>query len=126
MAAMVGIGSERSAEATGLKDSTMWWSLLRVPEEDLAAWAQDRSNPLEKNLPWAVLVRVESRTAWDLTWERIEMREMTVGLKRCSPSPVSVRKKISWATPLFPGLISSAKLPPLRSKQCLFDLDRVG
>ena len=90
----MGIGRERRAETTGLKEVTKWWSRSTAPEEEPADWAHARSKPLEKNLPWAVVMSAEPLTAWDLTWERAKMRvSMRVRLKRWSSSPVRVRKK---------------------------------
>ena len=63
------------------------------PEVDMA---QLISKPFEKYLPSATVTRAEPVVDWDLTSERAErMEEMKVGFRRCSPSPVRVRKKTS-------------------------------
>lgn len=95
-AAMVGIGSERRAATTGLKLVTIFPRRSMPSDLEAADRAQSRSKPLEKNLPCAVVMRTEPRVAWDLAWARAEridsVREM---LRRCSLSPVRVRKKMS-------------------------------
>ena len=50
---------------TGLKEATP--SRSTALEEEPVNWAHARSKPLEKNLPWAVVMSVEPWTAWDLT-----------------------------------------------------------
>lgn len=53
-----------------------------------------RSKPLEKNLPWAVVIRTEPRVAWDLAPSRVErIKLIKSGFSRCSSSPVRVRIK---------------------------------
>lgn len=59
MAAMVGIGREISAAATGLKDSTMERRRLIAADLEPAVRAHGKSKPLEKNLPLAVVMRTE-------------------------------------------------------------------
>ena len=54
MAAMVGIGRERRAAMTDLKDSTIWWRRRRAK-----GWPQGASTPLQKNLPRATVMRAE-------------------------------------------------------------------
>ena len=58
MAAMVGIGRERRAAMTDLKDSTIWWRRRRRRRR-AEGWPQGASTPLQKNLPRATVMRAE-------------------------------------------------------------------
>ena len=120
-AAMVGIGREmRSAT----RDCSLeFMSSMRAFE----APAQARSKPLEKNLPWAVVIRAEedadsARTRCRADW----IASMSVGFSLCSSEPVIVRMKI---LPLFSNVhISDPSLShtPTETKRhscfCEFEL----
>ena len=55
--------------------------------------AQARSNPLEKNLPSAIVTRAEDGEAGSARTRRRaeQMESMRVGFNRCSSEPVKVR-----------------------------------
>ncbi|KAH0464298.1 hypothetical protein IEQ34_007084 [Dendrobium chrysotoxum] len=97
-AAMVGIGREMRSATRARKSETMDWRRDRAAEAEPPDLAQERSNPLEKKRPSAVVTRAKPRppaaTDSDLARERaLRMEEMASGEKRCSPSPVRVRMK---------------------------------
>lgn len=94
MAAMVGIGRERSSATTSLKMLIMWFRRSRAAEREPAARAQGRSKPFEKNLPWEVVMRTEPAEACALTCERaLRMELIKDGPRRWSSLPVRVRIK---------------------------------
>lgn len=109
-AAMVGIGSEIRSATRAL------WSDERIRRRLGMFWAHERSYPLEKNLPSAVVMRAVHDGS-ELTRRRADrMSEIREGLRRCSPGPVSESMKTD---PLFSNVHISQTLPA--QVVCLLD-----
>lgn len=96
-AAMVGMGREMRSATSDLNFDDRRRTREAEGEVGVDCWAQERSKPLEKNLPWAVVMRAAAageEVDSALTRARAALMEsIKVGFNLCSPAPVSVRMK---------------------------------
>lgn len=89
----MGIGKQRSWARRGLKIWIMWLRRFRAADREEAERIQGRSRPLEKNLPWEVVMRTEPGEAPASAFTRdraLRMEFIKDGLSQCWWLPVRV------------------------------------